>query len=81
MLTQPKQKVLRAIESLNRDLDFQIFKEYLEGQIPYFGEQTVKSSGEPKVEYSGAYKTIEALNGILSLEQFKAPPEIDKRFE
>lgn len=81
MFTQPNEKVLRAIESLNRDLDFQIFKEFLSEQIPYFGAQTVNSSGEAKIEYSGAYKTIEALVGILSLERSKAPPEINRRFE
>jgi len=81
MVTQPDQKVLRAIEALNRDLDFQTFKEYLSEQIPYFGRMTVNSSGESKMEYSGAYKTIEALEGILSLERLKVPPEINRRFE
>lgn len=81
MLNQPDPKTLHVIEFLNRDPGFGDFKEYLKSNIPALAHLTVHTNGVTKDEYSGAYKLLEELLGILSLEQYQAPPEIDKRFE
>ena len=81
MLNQLDSKTISAIESCNRLDSFIHLKGWLQDSLPQIGELTVKSSGEAKIEYSGAYKVIEELLGMLSLEMFNELGPVDKHFE
>ena len=82
MLNQPQDnKVLDAIYRLKRDSDFGILIGYLSENLPYIARQSVYSSGVVSDEYSGAYKILEELLYLCSLEEYKDPAVVDRHFE
>ena len=81
MIQQPTEKLIQAIPRLKHVDEFKLFGEYLRENIWYMAEMACKTSGEAKYEYSGAFKLLEALMGVLNLEEYKDPGKVNRRFE
>jgi len=74
-------QTVEAIHRLRHDDDFKRFKDLLEDNLTYMAMMAVKTVGIPSDEYSGGYKVLEALLGVISLDEFKQTPVVSNRFE
>jgi hypothetical protein len=67
--------MLDGIHRLNNDPDFRRIVDYLKGNKEEVARQAVYSQGPVSDEFSGAYKLLEEILGIISLEEYKDQPE------
>jgi hypothetical protein len=73
--------MLDGIHRLNNDPDFRRICAYLEENKHNIAHQAVYSQGPVSDEYSGAYKLMEEILRIISLEEYKDRPEALPRWK